>query len=64
MKKKRFILFALVLVIAVGTAAIIATRPYKSTSFVVDGDNWSATVVDGSSVLLELNNDNNSKECA
>ena len=57
MKKKRFILFVLVLIITVGAAAIILTRPYKATSFVVDGDDWSATVVDGSSVLLNLNND-------
>lgn len=62
MKKKRFILFVLVLIITVGAAAIILTRPYKATSFVVDGDDWSATVVDGSSVLLNLNNDINSKE--
>ena len=62
MKKKRFILFVLVLIITVGAAAIILTRPYKATSFVVDGDDWSATVVDGSSVLLNLNNDSNSKE--
>ena len=62
MKKKRFILFVLVLIITVGAAAIILTRPYKATSFVVDGDDWSATVVDGSSVLLNLNSDSNSKE--
>ena len=62
MKKKRFIFFVLVLIITVGAAAIILTRPYKATSFVVDGDDWSATVVDGSSVLLNLNNDSNSKE--
>ena len=62
MKKKRFILFVLVLIITVGAAAIILTRPYKATSFVVDGDDWSAMVVDGSSVLLNLNNDSNSKE--
>ena len=62
MKKKRFILFVLVLIITVGAAAIILTRPYKATSFVVDGDDWSATVVDGSSVLLNLNNDSKSKE--
>lgn len=62
MKKKRFILFVLVLIITVGAAAIILTRPYKATSFVVDGDDWSATVVDGSFVLLNLNNDSNSKE--
>ena len=60
MKKKQFTIFALV-IIAVGVAALILNRPYKSTSFVVDGDNWSATVIDGSSVLLDLNNDSNSE---
>lgn len=62
MKKKRFVLLALVLIIAVGAAAIISTRPYKPTSFAVDGEDWSATVVDGGSILLNLNNDSNSEE--
>lgn len=62
MEKKRFTIFVLVLTIAVGTAALILNRPYKPTSFVVDGDHWSAAVVDGSAVLLELDHDNRSKE--
>ena len=62
MKKKRFIIFALVLIIAVGAAALLLNKPYKPTSFVVDGDHWSATVVDGSAVLLELDHDDRSKE--
>ncbi len=58
MKKKQFTILVLVLIIVVGVAALFLNenRPYKPTSFVVDGDNWSATVVDGSSILLELNN--------
>ena len=62
MKKKQFTILALVLIVIVVVAALIlnSNRPYKPTSFVVDGDNWSATVVDGSSIRLELNN--NSKE--
>ena len=62
MKKKQFTILALVLVVVVVVAALILNRnrPYKPTSFVADGDNWSATVVDGSSIRLELNN--NSKE--
>lgn len=58
MKKKQFTILALVLVVIVVVAALIlnSNRPYKPTSFVVDGDNWSATVVDGSSIRLELNN--------
>ena len=62
MKKKQFTILALVLVVIVVVAALIlnSNRLYKPTSFVVDGDNWSATVVDGSSIRLELNN--NSKE--
>ena len=63
MKKKQFTILALVLVVVVVVAALILSRnrPYKPTSFVADGDNWSATSIDGSSVLLELNNDNNSE---
>lgn len=52
MKKKHFTILALVLIIVVGVSILILNRnrPYKPTSFVVDG----------SSILLELNN--NSKE--
>ena len=34
----------------------------QQTSFVVDGNNWSGEVVNGGSLLLELNNDDNRKE--
>ncbi len=60
--KKVIILLAGVVCAAVGAAVMFLNRPYKPTSFVADGDNWSAKVVDGDSLLLELNNDNKSKE--
>ena len=60
--KKVIILLTGVVCAAVGAAVMFLNRPYKPTSFVADGDNWSAKVVDGDSLLLELNNDNKSKE--
>ena len=62
MKKNGIIVLAAMVCVAVGAAAMFLNRPYKPTSFVADGDNWSAQVVDGGSLLLELNNDNKSKE--
>ena len=62
MKKKVIIVLAGVVCVAAGAAAMFLNRPYKPRSFVTDGDNWSAQVVDGGSLLLELSNDNKSKE--
>lgn len=63
MKKKQCIFFALILIIVVGSVVIILNIPdNQQTSFVVDGNNWSGEVVNGGSLLLELNNDDNRKE--
>ena len=62
MKKKAIILLTGVVSAAVGIAVMFLSRPYKPTSFIADGDNWSAQVVDGGSLLLKLKNDNKSKE--
>ena len=63
MKKKQCIFFALILIIVVGAVVIILNIPdNQQTSFVVDGNNWSGEVVNGGSLLLELNNDDNRKE--
>ena len=63
MKKKQCIFFALILIIVVGAVVIILNIPdNQQTSFVVDGNNWSGEVVNGGSLLLELNNDDNRKD--
>ena len=63
MKKKQCIFFALILIIVVSAVVIILNIPdNQQTSFVVDGNNWSGEVLNGGSLLLELNNDDNRKE--
>ena len=63
MKKKQCIFFALTLIIVVGVVVVILNIPdNQQTSFVVDGNNWSGEVVNGGSLLLELDNDDNRKE--
>ena len=63
MKKKQCIFFALILIIVVGVVVVILNIPdNQQSSFVVDENNWSGEVVNGGSLLLELNNDDNRKE--
>lgn len=62
MKKKTMILLTAVLCAPVGALVMFLNRPYKPVSFTVDGDQWSAKTVDGGSLLLELHNDNKSRE--
>ena len=62
MKKKTMILLTAVLCASVGALVMFLNRPYKPVSFTVDGDQWSAKTVDGDSLLLELHNDNKSRE--
>ena len=62
MKKKTMILLTAVLCASVGALVMFLNRPYKPVSFTVDGDQWSAKTVDGGSLLLELHNDNKSRE--
>ncbi len=62
MKKKVSSILLFIIVCAVAALAIAFLRPYKPTSFVVDGDIFSATVEDGATLILDLDNDSNGKE--
>ncbi len=62
MKKKVLAILLFIIVCAVAAVAIGFLRPYKPTSFVVDGDIFSATVEDGATLILDLDNDSNRKE--
>ena len=62
MKKKVSAILLFIIVCAVAALAIAFLRPYKPTSFVVDGDIFSATVEDGATLILDLDNDSNRKE--
>ena len=62
MKKKVSAIILFIIVCAVTALAIAFLRPYKPTSFVVDGDIFSATVEDGATLILDLDNDSNRKE--
>ena len=62
MKKKLIILLVLAIIIVVVAAAILLNRPYKPTSFVADGEIFSATVENGSTLILDLDNDSKNRE--
>ncbi len=62
MKKMLTILLVLAIIVLVVTAAILLNRPYKPTSFVADGEIFSATVENGSTLILDLDNDSNSRK--
>ena len=63
MKKKLLILLVLaIIVLVVAAAAVLLNRPYKPISFVADGEIFSATVENGSTLILDLNNDSKNRE--
>lgn len=62
MKKRSLIIAISVLVIALVAVLFVMNMPYKPTSFVVDGEIFSATVVDGGTLILDLDNSNESKD--
>lgn len=62
MKKKIAIILVIAVIVIVAAAATVLNRPYKPITFEVDGENYSAMCGDGGSLILDLNNDNNSKE--
>ena len=62
MKKILSIIFAIAVIAIVAVAAIVLHQPYKPIAFEVDGENYSAMCANGSSLILDLNNDNNAKE--
>ena len=57
MKKKLLILLVLAIIVLVVAAAVLLNRPYKPTSFVADGEIFSAIVENGSTLILDLDND-------
>lgn len=58
---KKTLIILLVLAIVVG-ATILLNRPYKPISFVTDGEFFSATVENGSTLILDLDNDSKNRE--
>ena len=61
MKKNNIIIGIAILVIVILAVLFVTNKPYKPTSFVADGEYCSATVEDGSTLLLELNNSDGNK---
>ena len=62
MKKKTLIIAISILVIALVAVLFIMNKPYNPTPFVVDGEIFSATVEDGGTLILDLDNSNEHKE--
>ena len=62
MKKKLSIIWVIAVIVIVAVVAIDFNQPYKPTTFEVNGENYSAMCDDGGSLILDLNNDNNSKK--
>ena len=63
--KKRFTIIITYIIIAVAVVlALVVNKPFRPTSFVTDGEVFSATVENGGTLLLNLKNDNESMEWA
>ena len=62
MKKKLLILLVLAIIVLVVAAAVLLKRPYKPISFVADGEIFSATVDNGNTLILDLDNDSKNRE--
>lgn len=60
MKRKGLVITALLVLTAVVAVAIEMNKPYKATSTVMCGDNWSASVQNGGELILNLSNKNES----
>jgi len=56
MPKKNIAIITAILVIVILVAVFVINKPYKPTAFVADGEYFSATVEDGSTLLLDLDN--------
>ena len=61
MSKKSIAVAAAVLVLAILAVVFGINKPYKPTSFVADGEFFSATVEAGDTLLLDLDNANEKK---
>ena len=57
-KKNLVINAALMIIVIVVVYAIALSKPYQPVSFVAHGDNFSATVENGGTLILDLKNDN------
>ena len=56
MSKKNIAIITAISVIVIIAAVFVINRPYKPTSFIADGENFSATVESGATLLLDLDN--------
>lgn len=61
MKKKNIAIIMSILVIAILAVVFVIHKPYKPMSLVADGEHFSATVEDGDTLLLDLDNANEDK---
>ena len=60
--KKWPILIGLILIIVLAVILSVTGKPYQPTSFVVDGENYSASVQEDASLVLNLKNDDEKGE--
>ena len=60
--KKKLLIIGTILIIALAAILSITSKPYKPTSFVVDGENYSASVQDDTALILNLGNDDEKGE--
>lgn len=62
MKKNITIITAIILIISIVGIIFVVNRPYEPVSFIADGENYSATVEHGATLILNLDHESNSKE--
>ena len=60
--KKKLRLIGIILIIALAVILFATGKPYKPNSFVVDGENYSASVQEDASLVLNLKNDDEQGE--
>ena len=60
--KKKLRLIGIILIIALAVILSVTGKPYKPNSFVVDGENYSASVQEDASLVLNLKNDDEKGE--
>ena len=60
--KKKLRLIGIILIIALAVILFATGKPYKPNSFVVDGENYSASVQEDASLVLNLKNDDEKGE--
>ena len=60
--KKKLLTIGTILILALVATLFIMSKPYKPTSFVVDGENYSASVQNDATLILNLGNDDEKGE--